>query len=206
MLYFVNPIRTTFIRLEYTSQLTTVKVVDKIIDQDLQTIAGIICCTTLSSNVKFSWTFVNSNQPSSQPSVIQEADNCDGKDGPYQLKDHPDTVVVCNLQFPLHQGKYTCTVKNDEMQVHASKSMFLEIRGKNNKSFVIHSNWLILTSELMRVNVSSVSIVPWHDILNTKSSKERPNFGYPFIHFSFTFDVFITQSCGRGPNCSKSLI
>ena len=140
MLHSTNVIRIIFTPLEYTSQLTTVKVVDKIVDQDVQTIVGIICCTTLSSNVKFSWTFVNPNHPSTQPFVIQEADNCNGKDGPYQLRDRPDTVVVCNLQFPLHQGQYTCTVKNDEMQVHASKSMFLEILGKNNITFLYTQN------------------------------------------------------------------
>ena len=136
MLHSTNFITIIFTRLEYTSQLTTVKMLDQIVNQEVQTITDIICCTTLSSNVKFSWTFVNSNQPSSQPSVIREANNCDGKDGPYQLRDRPDTVVVCNLQFPLHQGQYTCTVKNDEMKIHASKSMVLDIHGKNNTTFL----------------------------------------------------------------------
>ena len=67
---------------------------------------------------------------------MHEADNCERKVGAYQLKDSPNVAIVCAMNFTLHQGKYTCTVKNDEMKIHASKSMVLDIHGKNNTTFL----------------------------------------------------------------------
>ena len=117
-----------------------VKILDKTVNQEVRRDTKILCCTTL-SNVEFSWTFVNSSQANiSQPSVIQKAENCDGKVGPYQLTQSPDFVIVCNFKFPQHHGRYRCRVKNDAMNVDASKSMLLNILGKNGQSFLIWSS------------------------------------------------------------------
>ena len=131
-------LRMSFICLAYVSQSTTVKILDKtVLQEDWNKNTYIICCTALSSKLKFSWTFANTNHSlTSQQSVLQKADNCERKVGAYQLRDSPNVAFVCAINFTLHRGKYTCTVKNDGMNIHASKSMFLDIHGKNNKTFL----------------------------------------------------------------------
>ena len=123
--------------LAYTNQSTTVKILDKTVEQWYEN-TYIICCTALLSKTKFSWTFANTYQSlTSQPSVMQKADRCERKVGAYQLRDIPNVAIVCAMNFTLHGGKYTCNVKNDDMEMHASKSMVLDIHGKNNKTFLV---------------------------------------------------------------------
>ena len=129
-------LRMSFICLAYVSQPTTVKILDKTVHERYEK-TYIICCTALSSKLKFSWTFANTySSLTSQPSIMQKADNCERKVGAYQLREIPNVAIVCAMNFTLHGGKYTCNVNNDEMKIHASKSMVLDIHGKNNTTFL----------------------------------------------------------------------
>ena len=121
-----------FICLAYANQSTTVKILNKTVKEWYKN-TYIICCTALSSKLKFSWTFSGSHRHS----VIQEADNCEGKAGAFQLRDSPNVAIVCAMNFHSNRGKYTCNVRNDEMNINASKSMVLDILGKNNKTFLV---------------------------------------------------------------------
>ena len=91
----------------------------------------IVCRTETPSKFKFSWLFDDQRGEdySQQHSVIEETDDCKDKSGPYQLRFRPNTLVVCRMNFTIHQGTYTCIVEDGNKTIKESKSMRLTIQG-----------------------------------------------------------------------------
>ena len=103
---------------------------DQTVDQDAEN-AEIECRTESPQRYKFSWMFTKVHRGDNRvhQTVIETAGDCRGRSGPYQLQFRPNILVVCNLNYTLHEGSYTCIVQDEYTLAEQSKSMTLKIQG-----------------------------------------------------------------------------
>ena len=62
--------------------------------------------------------------------LIEERGECKNLSGPFKVQMRPATLVVCNLDFTLHQGNYSCSTG---VEGGASSTTALVIEGKCSK-------------------------------------------------------------------------
>ena len=102
--------------------------------QDIVRDTNITCVVTGNPKPDIQWKF--NGQPKTFK-VISGIDRCNiTKQGTYLQSGKPEELILCKLDFSVHQGLYTCIAKNKVATIEASRDLIIQGMSLTIESFI----------------------------------------------------------------------